>query len=126
MKTKSKIESQIKKKKNINLVRTIIAAKKNEKWLKVANILSSSRRNKETINLGKIDEESKQGEIIVVPGKVLSQGDVTKKIRVVALSFSEEAIKKLLKSKSEILSILEEIKKNPSAQGIKILTNTRK
>ena len=57
----------------------------------------------------------------MVPGKVLSQGEISKKIKVVALSFSEKAKEKLLKANCEILSILEEIKKNPDAKRIKIL-----
>ncbi|MCK5044047.1 50S ribosomal protein L18e, partial [Candidatus Pacearchaeota archaeon] len=86
-----------------------------------AEILSGPRRNIVNLNLKKIDEESKTGETIIVPGKVLSQGEITKKIKIAALSFSEKAKEKLLKSKSDILNILEEIKKNPEAKGIKIL-----
>ena len=121
MKSKTKIEKQLQRKTNSSLVNTIISAKKNDKWLEVAEILSGSRRKMANLNLKKIDEESKVGETIIIPGKVLSQGEITKKIKVVALGFSEKAKEKLLKSKSEILSILEEIKKNPEAKGVKIL-----
>ena len=121
MKSKTTIEKQLQRKTNALLVKTIISAKKNDKWLKVAEILSGPRKNIVNLNLKRIDEESKTGETIVVPGKVLSQGEITKKIKIAALSFSEKAKEKLLKSKSEILNILEEIKKNPEAKGIKIL-----
>lgn len=121
MKSKTTIEKQLQRKTNALLVKTIISAKKNDKWLKVAEILSGPRRNIVNLNLKKIDEESKTGETIIVPGKVLSQGEITKKIKIAALSFSEKAKEKLLKSKSDILNILEEIKKNPEAKGIKIL-----
>ena len=121
MKTKSKIEKQLQKKTNFELVETIILAKKKKEWGKIASIISGPRRTRTNINLGRINEQVKEGEIIVVPGKVLSLGEITKKIRIAALSFSEVAKEKLLKSKSEAVSILEEIKKNPSAKGIKIL-----
>ena len=121
MKSKTTIEKELQRKTNALLVKTIISAKKNDKWLKVAEILSGPRRNIVNLNLKKIDEESKTGETIIVPGKVLSQGEITKKIKIAALSFSEKAKEKLLKSKSDILNILEEIKKNPEAKGIKIL-----
>ncbi|MBA7688989.1 hypothetical protein ES703_97481 [subsurface metagenome] len=78
------------------------------------------------VNLEKIDKETKEGETVVIPGKVLSQGEINKKVKIIALRFSEKAKEKLLKSKSEFLSIIEEIKKNPTAKRIRILTNTGK
>ena len=57
MKSKTQIEKQLERKTNPELVKTIINAKKKEKWLEVAMILSSPRINKININLGKIDEK---------------------------------------------------------------------
>ena len=122
VKTKTKVEKQLKKKSNNELVETIIAAKKNEKWIDVARILSMPRRNSTEMNLDEIDKNSKEGEIIVIPGKVLSQGELNKKIRIVAFGFSEKAREKILKSKISISTIINEIKKNPDGKGIRILT----
>ena len=121
MKSKTKIEKQIIRKTNTELVKTIISAKKNDNWLKVAEILSSPRRKKVNINIEKINKLAKDGEKIAIPGKVLSTGEVDKKIKIIALEFSEKAKEKLLKAKCEVSNILEEIKKNPEAVGIKIL-----
>ena len=121
MKTKTLIEKQLQRKANPILVETIIAAKKNENWKKVASILSGSKKNRLNINLEEVNKESKEGEIIVVPGKVLSQGEVNKKIKIIALGFSERAKEKLLKAKIETSNMLDEIKKNPHAKGIKVL-----
>lgn len=121
MKSKSLIEKQIKKKTNTKLVETIILAKKNKEWLEVASILSGSRRKTMYFNLDEINEKVKDSEKIIIPGKVLSQGEINKKIKIVAISFSEKAKEKLLKSSCEISYILDEIKSNPSAKGIKIL-----
>ncbi len=121
MKTKSKIEKQLQKKKNSYLVETIIVAKKKKNWVEVAGILSGPTRKRININLEKVDKEAEEGKTVVVPGKVLSLGEITKKIKIAALGFSEKAKEKLLKSNSEVLSIIEEIKKNPEAKGIKIL-----
>jgi len=126
MKSKSLIKKQTKRKTSKMLVETIIATKKNKNWSKIAEILSSPRKNKININLEKIDKETKQGDVVVIPGKVLSQGDINKKIKVVALNFSEKAKDKLLKSKCEVSTILEEIKKNPEAKEIRILTGKEK
>ena len=121
MKSKTSIEKGMQRKRNAKLVKTIIDAKKSESWLEIARILSNPRRKRVNINLEKINKESIQRDIFVIPVKVLSQGEIYKKINVVALNFSKKAKEKLLKSKSEILSIFEEIKKNPQAKGIKIL-----
>jgi len=122
MKTKSKIDKQLQKKFNKELIQTIIAAKKKDKWLEVAGILSGPRRKAMSLNLEEINENSKDGEILIVPGKVLSQGEISKKIKIVARSFSEKAREKLLKSKTPFSSIIEEIKKNPDIKGGRVLT----
>jgi len=111
----------MKRKRNPELVETIIRAKKNDMWLEVASVLSSPRRRKIEINLDEIEEKTKEGDTIIVPGKVLGKGDVSKKIRVAALSFSEKAKEKLKNKNCEVVSILEEIKINPEARGVKIL-----
>jgi len=121
MKSKTLIEKQLKRKTNPEIVETIISAKKGKKWLEIAGILSGSRKNFSDINLSKISKEAKAGDIIVVPGKVLSQGEIDKKIKVAALGFSENAKEKLIKAGCTALSILEEIKSNPEAKGVKIL-----
>jgi len=121
MKSKTKIEKQLQRKDSVELVKTIIAAKKNKFWIKIAEILSGPRKNRINLNLNEIDKKVEEEDIVVIPGKVLSQGGVNKKIKIVALNFSDKAKEKLLKSKCEILSIIEEIKKNPAGNGIKIL-----
>ncbi|MBT3404910.1 50S ribosomal protein L18e [archaeon] len=121
-KSKTKISEQAHRKTNPEVVETIMTAKKSgEVWLNVAGMLSGSRRNCPSLNLGEIDAQAKDGETIVVPGKVLSQGNVTKKIKIIAMNFSEGAKQKIKEAKMEYKSILEEIKSNPSAEGIKIL-----
>ncbi|MCL5018595.1 MAG: 50S ribosomal protein L18e [Candidatus Pacearchaeota archaeon] len=121
MKTKTQIETQLRRKTNPELVKTIIEAKKGEKWLEVAGILSSPRVKKINVNLDKKSSGKDEGEVIVVPGKVLSEGEISKKIKVVAFSFSEKAKEKIEKAKGETWTILEEIKKNPEGKGIKII-----
>ena len=121
MKTLTKIKKQIKKKTNSELVETILSAAKNEKWFDVARVISGPRRKRISVNLDEIDKVAKEGETIVVPGKVLSQGEAKKKIKIVALSFSENAKEKLSRNKKDFATIEEEIKKNPDAKGIRII-----
>jgi len=122
MKSKTKIEKQTKKKTNSELVQTINEAKNKKEWKSIAEILSYPRRKRPSINLNKIGEKIKEKEIAVIPGKVLSEGEINKKNKIVAFNFSKKSKEKLLKAGCEISSILEEIKKNPQARGIRILT----
>ena len=85
---KTKIEKKLKRKTNEELVRTIIKAKKNEKWLEVSSALSIPKRKAISANLNEIENEAVHGETIVVPGKVLGKGDLSKKIKISAFSFS--------------------------------------
>jgi len=121
MKSKTKISNQLERKSNSTLIKTVLAGKKSEAWVGIAGMLSGPRRNKTCINLEQISKNSKAGETIVIPGKVLSQGEIDKKVKVIALSFSEKAKEKLLSAKCEVSYILDEIKSNPSAKGIKII-----
>jgi len=121
MKSKTKISKQAEKKTNPELVETILVAKKNSAWLEVAALLSGSRRKRKNLNLSELNKLDDKEKIVVVPGKVLSEGNFTKKIKVVALSFSEKAKEKLLNAGCQTSSILEEIKSNPSAKDVKVL-----
>ena len=120
-KSKTRIEKQMQKKDNPELIETLMAAKKKDKWLEVAEIISGPRRKRINLNLNEINNQIKEKDKVVVPGKVLSQGEINKKAKIIALNFSEKAKEKLLKSGCEFSNILAEIKSNPSAEGIKIL-----
>ncbi len=122
MKSKTQINKQLKRKTNSALVETITELKKHKQWIKVAEILSGSRKNFIDLNLSEINEKIKNIEErkIVVPGKILSQGEVNKDVEIIALDFSENAKKKLLNSKTKYMYIKEGIKKYPG-EKIKIL-----
>lgn len=119
--SKNFTKKRTKKKTNSVLVETIALALKNKPWNALAHKLSGSTRNFSAVNLSQIDKATTPGDTIVVPGKVLSKGEITKKVRVCALGFSEAAIEKLKQTKSEIVSIADEIKKNPKFTGVKII-----
>jgi len=121
MKSKTKIKKQLKKKRNSNLVETVYLANKNKAWKKVAQILSGSSKKMVKINLEKINKNAKDKETIVVPGKVLSVGEIDKNITLIAFGFSEKTKEKLTKTKTSFSYIMDEIKKNPKAKEVKIL-----
>jgi large subunit ribosomal protein L18e len=120
-KSNTKIEKQLKKKTNLDLVETVIECKKNPAWREIASVLSGPNSGRVNKNLGEIEKSCKDGEVIIIPGKILSGGELNKKIKIVGFSFSEKAIDKLKKNKIEYDYILNEVKKNKNAKGVKIL-----
>jgi ribosomal protein L18E len=120
-KSNSKIEKQLKKKTNPELVETIIECKKNPAWREIASVLSGPNSGRANKNLGEIEKNCKEGEVIVISGKVLSGGELKKKIKIVGFSFSKKAVDKLKKDKIDHSYILDEVKKNKDAKGVRVL-----
>lgn len=118
---KTKIEKKLKRKTNPELVETIIKAKKKNNWLELANFVSTPKRRRVSVNLRDINSQAESGKTIVVPGKVLGSGELTKKIKIVALSFSQASADKIKKSGSEIVTISQEIEKNPEGKNIQLI-----
>ena len=94
---------------------------KNKFWARVSDELSASTRSRRVVNIYKINMYAQDGETIIVPGKVLSVGDLNKKVEVAALTFSEEAKQKILAAKGKTLSISELFHKNPEGKKVRIL-----
>ena len=105
----------MKKKTNSKLVETIYLAKKYAQ--EVASLLSAPTRRQIKKNLEEIDKEAKENETIIVPGKVLGEGNISKKIKVIAFSFSKSAEEKLKKAGCKIMRIKEELEKNKKLEG---------
>jgi large subunit ribosomal protein L18e len=89
-------------------------------WKRVAEDLERSARQRRIVNVFKIDAHCQDGDVIIVPGKVLGEGDLTKKVTVAAFAFSEEAKSKIGKA-GKAITILELLKSNPKGQRVKIL-----
>ena len=115
--SKTQISKRVKKKTNPELVETIELAKKNN-LLELAKKLSSPKKFYKKINLDKINK-LKEEKVLVV-GKVLGDGEINKKIKIAALSFSDSAKEKLKKNGCAILTIKQAIEKNPKLEGVKI------
>jgi len=83
-------------------------------WKRIAEDLSKPSRQRRVVNISKIPDVVKQGEIAVVPGKVIGNNAI--KCEVAAFDFSEAAAKS-----NKTLSISELMKKNPKAQKCRII-----
>ena len=100
---------------------TCLLAMKHPAWRETAKMLSGSTKKQISLNLFQIDDKTKEGDTILILGKVLSKGELTKKIRISALGISAEAREKLKKTKTEFVNVIDEIKKNPKFEGVKLL-----
>lgn len=90
-------------------------------WKRLAEELSSSRQNRRTVNIWRINKHTTSGETIVIPGKVLGTGSLNHKLNVAAFKFTDGAKQKIEKSGSKMLSIPELIKKNPKGSNLRII-----
>jgi ribosomal protein L18E len=117
--SKTHIAQRAETKANPYLVNTIMQLKNTN--TRVAQLLSFPRKRWPSVNLSEIDKSAKDGEKVFVAGKVLSSGDLTKKIKIISWSASEKAIEKIKASKSEFISLQEELKTNKDLKGVKIL-----
>jgi len=121
MKSKSKIERKMRRKDNPELIRTIIMLKKHNSriWLDVANILSNSRRKNNGVNISKINKLTKANDLVVVPGKILSEGELNHALKIAYLKISGKARDKL--KKAELMTIEQLCNKNKEGIGVKII-----
>ncbi|MEM7821329.1 MAG: 50S ribosomal protein L18e [Candidatus Aenigmatarchaeota archaeon] len=91
-------------------------------WKAVAEKLENPRRKRVVVNLSDINRNTNEGDTVIVPGVVLSSGNITKKLKIAALRFSSRAKEKIKNANCEAIEIKEIIKWNPKGSGIKIIT----
>ncbi len=109
---------------NERLLAVLDALRKEQKpfWKRVAELLAKPKRRRIEVNLRKIEKLAKEGDTVVVPGKVLGDGKLTKKVNVVAFSFSESAKRMMKEAGAKYMEIEEYYKKNKEAKDATILT----
>ncbi len=123
----SKIRRLQRRKSNPNLVTLIDTllseSAKNEAavWKDVAERIAKPRRLHAEVNVSKLEKYAKAGEYIIVPGKVLGSGNISKPVKVAALSFSETARKKITEAGGKCMKIEELLKENPKGSGVRIM-----
>ena len=90
-------------------------------WSRIAFDLEKPTRQKRIVNLSRINRYTKKDDVVIVPGKVLSSGDIEHPLTIAAWRYSEGALTKLQKIKARVLSISELLKENPKGEKIKII-----
>ena len=90
-------------------------------WKDIALRLEKSSRNWPEVNLDRISKYTGEKETALIPGKVLSTGDISKKVSIAAWSFSEKSQEKITKAGGKYMSIEELLKSNPKGKDVRIL-----
>ncbi|HLC81726.1 MAG TPA: 50S ribosomal protein L18e [Candidatus Nanoarchaeia archaeon] len=90
-------------------------------WKRVLTDLRKPSRQRRTVNVYKIDKYAREGETVLIPGKVLSVGDINKKVQVAAVNFSSAARQKIEQARGTALSIQQLIQQNPDGKKVRIL-----
>jgi large subunit ribosomal protein L18e len=106
--SKTKIENRIRKKSNPELIRTLLILKRSNP--EIAKILAMPRRKMTKINLDELSEQCKDNEKVLIVGKILGNGSLDKKLKIVAVSASQEALVKIKAAKSEFVALKDEMK----------------
>ncbi len=85
---------------NIEKNMIIRGARKNKSgiWKRIAELLSRPRKRGVEVNVGKLDKLAQEGDTLIVPGKVLGRGTVSKKFTVIAFAYSDSARERLSKA----------------------------
>jgi len=83
----------------------------------IAKELERPARHSVDVNLSKIDKYAKDKGAVIIPGKVLGNGELKKDVTVVAYAFSEAALKKIQKK----MTLAELLEKNIKIKGLQIL-----
>ncbi len=78
----------------------------------IVRLMSKPKRQRVSVNLAKLEKLANSGENVIVPGKVLGRGTVTKKINVAAVVYSSDAEKKLKEAGCTVIGIKEMLKKD--------------
>jgi large subunit ribosomal protein L18e len=90
-------------------------------WRDVAEKLRAPRRSKTTLNVADIERHAAEGETVVVPGIVLSNGELTKAVHVAAWRFSPAAAAKLRKAKGDAMTIDQLLERNKTGSNVRIM-----
>ena len=73
------------------------------------------------MNLSRIDRYANANDTVLVPGKLLAAGAITKPVKVAAYGFSTAAVEKISAAGGECISIESLAETNPKGTNVKII-----
>jgi len=89
-------------------------------WSSVAENLGKVNRKRAEVNLSDIERVAEDGETVVVPGKVLGSGRLTKNVDVAAFKASNNA-KNQINEDNEFMFIQDLVEENPEGENVRLV-----
>jgi large subunit ribosomal protein L18e len=89
-------------------------------WGSVADRLERPRHQMTPVNVAHLERLADADEWVVVPGKVLADGAITKPITVAAVGYSTEARTKIHAAGGKALTIAELLHERPDGAGVRL------
>lgn len=89
-------------------------------WNEVAENLGKVNRRRPEVNLSDIERNTQEGDTVVVPGKVLGSGRLTKEVNVAAFKASDTA-RNSIEEKGDFQFLQDLYEENPEAEGLKMV-----
>ncbi len=102
-------------------LKTASAKNKAPIWQKLAEMAQKPGIAQRLVNVKKINDVTKENDVIVVPGKVLGTGNISHKVTLCSFSISTSAAQKILAAGGKIINYSELISKFPTGKGVKII-----
>ena len=118
---------KIGRKSNPELVKTVIDLKKasidndTSLWKSIASRLEGPTRNWPVVNITKLEFHAMKNAKVIVPGKLLGAGKITKKMTVTAFSFTHSAANKIEAAGGKCQTYSDFIKANPKGTNVVVI-----
>ncbi len=90
-------------------------------WKDIALRLSRSGRLSAEVNLGRLNRVCRDGDVIVVPGKVLGSGALGKKVSIATFEASASARAKIEEAGGRLMTIGDLVAENPKGTAVRIV-----
>ncbi len=113
-------------KENSELVRLVVELRRAARthsapiWASVADRLERPRHQLTPVNVGHLERLTEAGETVVVPGKLLAEGPLSKRLTVAAFAYSKEARAKIHAAGGVAISVHDLVKVKPDGAGVRI------
>lgn len=118
---------KINRKSSATLVETISnlkeASRKNDAplWRSVATRLEGSAKNWPNVNVSRLEYNVSKNAKVIIPGKLMGTGMLTKKMTVAAYSFTDSAREKIHSAGGKCLTYNELVKKVPKGTDVVVI-----
>lgn len=90
-------------------------------WKEMERRLLKTKISKREVNVDRLSNYTKDGDVVIVPGKILGGGSLGHSVVVYSYSISKLAAEKITNAGGKILEIQDFIQKYPHGSGVKII-----